>query len=146
MSAAQIGEFIIEGAHFDDEPSFDPALDSGAAADPRWDALTITYQADQRPIIIEHTTAEDELLGEEISEVKEELQGIEAEEVRQRLTDHLDATKQIFAFDANLSSLSDDAWEMIDTLEGKLAQGLDGIVYAPDDGFFDAHLKRICEL
>ena len=28
----------------------------------------------------------------------------------------------------------------------RLAQQLDGVVYAPDDGFFDAQLQRICEL
>lgn len=146
ITAAQVGDFIIEGAHFDAEPRFEPLLDSPEALDPRWESLSVTYENARRPVVIEHTTAEDELLAEELSEIKEELESIASPEHRQRIAEHLDATRQTFAIDHDPSTLSDDAWEMLDTIEGRLAQGLDGLIYAPDDGFFDAKLQRICDI
>lgn len=35
---------------------------------------------------------------------------------------------------------------MIDALEAHLARRCEGIIYAPDDGFFDADLNRLVAL
>jgi hypothetical protein len=44
------------------------------------------------------------------------------------------------------SGLTDAAWEMLDCLEAYLAKKLSGIVYAPEDGFYDENLQPICKL
>ncbi len=65
---------------------------------------------------------------------------------QQNLVEKLAASKQIIAIEIDYSGLTDAAWEMLDCLETYLVKKLSGIVYAPDDGFYDEELQPIYKL
>jgi hypothetical protein len=65
---------------------------------------------------------------------------------QQDLIQKLATTKQVIAIEIDYSGLTDAAWEMVDCLEAYLAKKLSGIVYAPEDGFYDENLQPIYNL
>jgi hypothetical protein len=65
---------------------------------------------------------------------------------QQDLIQKLTATKQVIAIEIDYSGLTDAAWEMLDCLEAYLAKNLSGIVYAPEDSFYDENLQPIYNL
>jgi hypothetical protein len=95
--------------------------------------------------VIVSNTGPGELFHEELAEIREELQGIPPR-AAEGLRAHLADTKRIFAIEVDQPNLSEEAWEMVDALERFLAARCDGIMYAPDDGFFDPSLERIASV
>jgi hypothetical protein len=136
-----IEQFITDGAYFDSDPHF---VRTPPGADADWHRLEVSYEADRRPIVMENTPAGD-LLSEELDEIREVATGL-APAAARTITQHLDAVRRIIAIEIDRARLTDDAWEMVDALESFLARHLDGILYAPDDGFYDADLRPIAKL
>jgi predicted RNA binding protein YcfA (HicA-like mRNA interferase family) len=62
------------------------------------------------------------------------------------VVDKLATSKQIIAIEIDYFELTDAAWEMLDCLEAYLAKKLFGIVYAPEDGFYDEPLQPLYKL
>jgi hypothetical protein len=77
-------------------------------------------------------------------EIEEE---IEEEFVWPRLDSVLKNTiaeaKQVFILDVNPDSLTEEAWEMCDSIERFIASRCDGLIWVKDDGIFDANLQRV---
>jgi hypothetical protein len=125
--------------------TLDPAPDAPGFDDDAWAALKVFYDGVKRPIVIYRNT-DDEALQNEVSEAVSALQESAGEGAHPDLVQQLQATKQVIAIEVNKARLSDAAWSMIDSVEGFTAERFEGIIYAPDDGFFDANLKRLCQL
>lgn len=138
LTRRQIGKAIEEGTFFDDDPQFDPPLDSAEASAPEWDHFVITYAAANRPVVIYRRGA---LKGIE-EDIEEEFVEPPLDPALQRRI--IDA-KQVFSLDVSQESLTEEAWEMCDFIEHFIADRCDGLVWAPGDGIFDAKLQPIAK-
>ena len=144
IGRTEITGFVIDGVYFDEPPTIEVADPGGELVGDEWTVLHIRFDATRRPIIL-HMTTGGVLLGDEVAEAIEALidMGIP------RTTDlvvRLSSTSIIYAFEVDERSLTQDAWNMVDALEAYLARRCEGIVYAPNDGFFDADLNRLVGL
>jgi hypothetical protein len=101
--------------------------------------LNLTYHANELNV-------NDQLLTSKIEETIEVIHKSGQLNQQQNLVEKLAASQQIIAIEINYSGLTDAAWEMLDCLEAYLAKKLSGIVYAPDDGFYDEELQPIYKL
>ena len=131
IALTEITEFIKDGVYFEEEPRFDPPL-SDVEGD--WQRLTVFYQPEKRPIVL-HKNAGDPLMHEEIAEIS----AGSAEGLHRRLQE----TAQTITIEIHLSALTEEAWEMLDSLEAYLARTYDGIVSVDGEGFYDAALHWI---
>jgi hypothetical protein len=57
----------------------------------------------------------------------------------------LSECNQMIDIEVAFTELKDEAWEMLTNLESFLANELDAIIYAPNDGFYDSNVKLILE-
>jgi len=129
---SEVTSFIEDGVYFEDV-RFDP-LPGEAEED--WQRLTIFYQPEKRPIVL-HKNVNDALVRKEIAEISAETP---AGEIGRRLQ----GTAQMVAIEiGSLSTLTDEAWEMLDSLEAYLAQTYDGIIFVGGEGFYDAALQKL---
>ena len=141
-SRRQIGQRVEEGTFFDDTPEFDPPLNSAEADAPEWGRFVIRYAVDKRPVVVVRDagaagTEEKQEIEEEIEEefVLPPLDSV--------LKDRIVEAKQVFTLDVNPVSLTEEAWEMCDIIEHFIATRCDGLIWAKDDGIFDANLQRV---
>jgi hypothetical protein len=138
----QLGEWIEEGTFFNDTPEFDPPLNSAEASAPEWDSFVIRYAAAERPVVVVRNGATAGI--EDKKEIEEE---IEEEFVLPPLDSDLKnrivEAKQVFILDVNPDSLTEEAWEICDSIEHFIASRCDGLIWAKDDGVFDANLQRL---
>ncbi|HEY9742726.1 MAG TPA: hypothetical protein V6C90_19755 [Coleofasciculaceae cyanobacterium] len=88
----------------------------------------------------------DQLLQQEIEETIEIIRKSGQLNQQQNLVEKLADSQQVIAIEIDYSGLTDAAWEMLDCLEAYLAKELSGIVYAPNDGFYDENLQPIYKL
>jgi hypothetical protein len=141
LTAQQIEGFILDGVFFDAEPEFQVERAHSDDDGWGWRRMTIHYDHLKRPIVIEHDRVAAAPAGE-LDELREVLQAM-APGISTELRRHLDATNRIVALDVDQAGLTEDAWFMLDCLESFIAKRCDGIVYAPDEGFYDSALKLI---
>jgi len=134
----QIGEWIEEGIYFDHTPEFDPPLNSTEASAPEWDRFVIRYAAAKRPVVVVRHGATAGI--QEKEEIEEEFVSPPLDSV---LKNRIVEAKQVFILDVNPDSLTEEAWEMCDSIERFIASRCDGLIWAKDDGIFDANLQRV---
>jgi hypothetical protein len=137
----EITDFIRDGWYFDEPPNFEVQPSAEAEDETHWKFITVHYQTNKRPVRIE-LNVNDQLLQQEIEETIEVIRKSGQLNQQQNLVEKLAASKQVIAIEIDYSGLTDAAWEMLDCLEAYLAKKLSGIVYAPDDGFYDESYSR----
>jgi hypothetical protein len=138
----QIGEWIEEGIYFDHTPEFDPPLNSAEASAPEWDSFVIRYAAAKRPVVVVRHGATAGI--EEKEEIEEEIEEqFVWPPLDSVLKNRIVEAKQVFILDVNPDSLTAEAWEMCDSIERFIANRCDGLIWAKDDGIFDANLQRV---
>lgn len=141
----EITDFIRDGWYFDEPPKFEVQPSAEAEDETHWKFITVHYQASKRPVRIE-LNVNDQLLQQEIEETIEVIRKSGQLNQQQNLVEKLAASKQVIAIEIDYLGLTDAAWEMLDCLEVYLAKKLAGIVYAPEDGFYDEKLQLIYKL
>ncbi|MDQ3640861.1 MAG: hypothetical protein M3450_05165 [Actinomycetota bacterium] len=144
VNRTEIADSLSEGVYFDEPLTVEVADVPGERVDDEWTVLHIRYHAARRPIIL-HMTTGGPLFGEEVTEAIEALAVISSPRTAD-LVCRLSGTSIIYAFEVDERNLTEDAWGLVDALEAYLARRCEGIVYAPDDGFFDADLNRLVAL
>lgn len=142
---SEITDFIQDGSYFEEQSRFVVCNVKSDAEETHWQSLTIHYETGKRPIVIERNI-NDELLHQEVKETIEMLKLCEPSRQQSEIIDQLSATKQVIAIEIDFDGLRDAAWEMLDCLEAHLASILSGIIYAPNDGFYDRHVQLIYQL
>jgi hypothetical protein len=141
----EITDFIRDGWYFDEPPKFEVQPRAEAEDETHWKSITVHYQTNKRPVRIEFNV-NDQLLQQEIEETIEVIRKSGKLNQQQNLIDKFAASKQIIAIEIDYLGLTNAAWKMLDCLEAYLAKKLSGIVYAPDDGFYDEELQPIYKL
>lgn len=145
LPSQEIAEFIQNGYFFDEMPRFTVNHDVANTSENAWQSIHINYQNGKRPIIIQRNVS-DRLLQQEIQEITKNLNYSPEVIQNNQIIQHLCNTKQIIAFEIDFNGLTDAGWEMLDCLEAYLASKLTGIIYAPDDGFYNEQLQPILSL
>lgn len=140
--ARQLIDFINEGVYFDDPPTIERFGGVDQSNLDAWDKLVIHYDQGKRPVILENT-GPSSLLDQEIQELRMALHNFAIDEPIQRVGDHLDGTRRIIALEIDRVGATNDAWAMIDCLQSFIAGNYQGIVYAPDDGYYDPSLQPL---
>jgi len=145
LPSREITDFIRDGWYFDEPPNFEVQPSAEAEDETCWKFITVHYQTNKRPVRIE-LNVNDEFLQQEIEEAIEVIRKLGQLNQQQNLVEKLAASKQAIAIEIDYLGLTDAAWEMLDCLEAYLAKKLSGIVYAPDDGFYNEQLQPIYKL
>ena len=145
LPSNEITDFIRDGWYFDEPPHFEVQSSAEADDETHWKLITVHYQTDKRPVRIE-LNVNDQLLASEIEGTIEVIRKSGQLNQQQNLVEKLAASQQVIAIEIDYLGLTDAAWEMLDCLEAYLAKKLSGIVYAPDDGFYDEALQPIYKL
>ena len=142
ISAQELTEFVVQGAYFADPVFASP--ESGRGAVRGRHVVSIRYDSDRRPVDVWHNV-HDDLVADEVQQAHEALASSQApQDVRQRVSVHLSLVTAVVAFEIDAARLSDDAWEMLDSMEAHLARRLNSVIYVVDEGFFDQNLKLLC--
>jgi hypothetical protein len=144
VSLHELNEFILEGAYFED-PKIDILTDGNVAEQSNLNTLKISYEDSKPPIII-YNISEPEGVAEETKELLFVLDLSRKTPTQQSITEKLIKASQAFVLDFDKESISDDCWEMLDSIESFVAKKSNGIVYAPDDGFFSKDLEHLYSL
>jgi hypothetical protein len=56
----------------------------------------------------------------------------------------LNESAQAIVIEVDPAGIPDNAWKAIDCIEAYIAFAYKGIIYAPDEGFYDAGLALMC--
>jgi hypothetical protein len=140
-----IGQFILDGAYFDGQPEFMPALNEAESRLPNWEHFQIHYLPDHHPIVLMHNT-DDGLFEAERDNLIDLISRLVASPIQHDLIDNLTTSTQVIVIELDRENLSDEAWEMLDALEAYIAETLAGLVYAPGDGFYGSGLELLYKI
>lgn len=145
IDSSEIIDFIVDGCYFDEKPRFEVRKDAEGDSLTPWKSLTVHYLSGKRPIRIERNV-NDFFLDSEVNETIEILELSGKSHLPPELANKLATSKQVIAIEIDPVGLTDDGWAMLDSLEAYLASRLFGIIYAPDDGFYDPKLQPLYKL
>lgn len=145
ISSSEITDFIRDGYFFEQPPHFQVQPNPEAVNENHWKSISIQYQTDKRFILLE-LNLNDPVLQAEIKETINIINQSEPFNQPQDLVQRLTTTQQVIAIDIDSQGLTDAGWEMLDCLEAYLAKRLSGIIYAPEDGFYNDQLQPIYHL
>jgi hypothetical protein len=107
--------------------------------------LTIIYDKEKAPIIISGAM-NDEVGLKDISEINFVLNISKKSKIKEVISERMATVKFMYSIEIVREQISDDCWEMLDSTEAMLLEKSDGILFTPENEFFDANLKRIYKL
>jgi hypothetical protein len=145
INRQEITEFIEEGVYFDEDPRYEPPAQFGENQGDNWDSFNLYYQDNKNPVTF-YRNAQAESLRYEIEVAVDDVEMSGKTSKEQSLIRHLEACQQLIKVEIDRSDLTEDAWDLINNLERYLAKEYGGVVYAPDDGFYDHNLRLILSL
>jgi hypothetical protein len=141
---SEIVNFLDEGCYFDDLKILSHS-EMGENVEDKPKNLEIIYEENLPPIVVSTIMS-----ANKVEKEKEELIFIldisKKTSTQQNIRKKLDSTSQVFILEFSKELISDDCWEMLDSIESFLASRYDGIIYDPNDGFFDKNLRHIYKL
>ncbi|MBI1280891.1 MAG: hypothetical protein GC179_22395 [Anaerolineaceae bacterium] len=140
-----IGQFILDGAFFVQQPEFTPDLKEAKCRLVNWERFQIHCSPDQRPIVLTRN-AEDGLFEAECDNLVDLIPRLVDSPIQHDLIDNLGTATQVIVIELDRENLSDEAWEMLDALEAYLAETLGGLIYAPDDGFYGSSFELLYKI
>ncbi len=140
VSSTELIEFVKNGYFFSEQPNF--KVDKKNDFDYR---LTIIYDKEKVPVIIKGATNNEEGM-KDLSEIKFVLNISKKSKKKVDISERMESVKFIFSIEIIQEQISDDCWEMLDSTEAMLMRKCDGILFSPENEFFDASLKRIYKL
>ncbi|WNG25524.1 hypothetical protein F0U62_16990 [Cystobacter fuscus] len=141
IRAKDLFEFVKEGSYFENPPS---VTTSPPNSDTMWTRIDIDYDPGERPVSVYRVEKSD--IAEHVEEAIDELREANLVKTQSALVKKLKKSREVFALEIDPVAATDDCWEMVSSLEAWLARERNGVVYAPNDGFFDGELNRICDL
>src|ERR1700682_3154213 len=103
IARQQIEEAVEDGVFFTETPRFEPPLGSAEARSPRWETLVIRYSDAKRPVVVVRRGP-----SVDIDETIEE--DFVSPPLDSALQRRLVEARQVFIFDVNPESLTDEAW------------------------------------
>ena len=140
-----IGQFILDGVYFDEQPEFIPALKDADSRWANWDSFHIRYSPDQQPIMLTQNIGDALFEAERVALIDLIPRLVDAP-IQHDFIDSLMTASQLIVIELERDNLADEAWEMLDALEAYLAETLAGLIYAPDDGFYGSGVELLYKI
>jgi hypothetical protein len=119
---------------------FSSALDSEGSRSSDWDTLTIRRDQGANWVTITRTT-DTALFRDEVEKLRALVKACVASDLKRDVLMCLQETRQLFLLHINHPEVPADGWGILDKTESYLAGELNGVIYAPGEGFFDSHLR-----
>lgn len=141
----ELAKFIKEGVYFDAAPRFEPPPDAAESAEPEWSSFTVHYEAGKRPVVL-HRNRNDAVLQEEVRGLLFILEVSRKTKARQKVMEALQATILMISIEVEREDVTEECWEMLDSVESHIARKCEGILFASGEGFYDKNLKHLKRL
>lgn len=132
--------FIKDGFFFEGEPTISLQKENGS----NWE-IRITYDKEMDPVIIS-TADNDPESRKKIDEIKFILDISKQSEAKKLISNIIDSVGPAYTIQINQDQITDDCWEMLDSVEAMLLRSCNGILYTSDNEFFDEKLKKMYKL
>ncbi|WP_020598766.1 hypothetical protein [Spirosoma panaciterrae] len=136
----EIIAFVKDGFFFEKEPLF--LIHQENATD--W-KIDIIYDSIKSPVTIS-TSTNDKESQKEIDEIVFILSLPSKKKTKEMILQIIGETKFVYTLKINQAEITNDGWEMLDTIESMLMRSGDGILFNSDNEFFDRNLKKIYKL
>jgi hypothetical protein len=137
--ADEIVKFIKDGFFFNDL-----SINLIKESEQNW-SIKIVYDKQKAPVVVSRRVSDPESK-KEIEEIKFVL-GISKEtKVKHLILNTINSIIFIYTIQINQKEITDDCWEMLDSLESFLMKANDGILFTSSNEFFDQNLKKIYKL
>ena len=140
LSPEEVIEFIKDGFFFDHEPEITLQKENGSG----WQ-IKIVYDKEKDPVIISRSV-NDKDSRKEIEEVKFVLNISKESKEKELVSKMVNATALVYSLQIDQEQITDDCWEMLDSVEAMLMRSCNGILFTSDNEFFDERLKKIYKL
>lgn len=85
----------------------------------------------------------DRVLHNEVQEILDLIRSQAQNDSLEAVAQKLLKAQQVLAFEVDREGATEDCWVMLDALEAYIANKLNGFIYAPADGFYDAALQPL---
>ncbi|HYJ38797.1 MAG TPA: hypothetical protein VEV87_09280 [Chitinophagaceae bacterium] len=140
LSPESIIDFIEDGFFFDEKPE----IKLNKTDDLNWTML-IVYDKQKDPVILSKST-DDNASKKDIEEIKFVLNISKASKKKDLISERVNTISQVYNLQINQDQITDDCWEMLDSVEAMLMKSCDGMLFTSDNEFFDDRLKKIYKL
>ena len=138
----QIAEFLLGEGFFDNPDAFSPAPSAPASIVEGWDTLQIDYGPRKNALILLRDLGS-HLLQHQIQELLLMVNSCARSVQQLDIRRHLQEVSQAFTINIDHDAIPANGWLMLDALESYLAHKLDGVIYAPGEGFFNSKLEHL---
>jgi hypothetical protein len=146
ISSREILQFILDGMYLEGNDAVCPSIEAVKSAGDAWTDFGISSGNPRPKIAFTRNVAADMSFRSEISEIREAVLETAVNARTTEVLACLDGAKQLIALDVVIEAITDDDWEMIDSLESHVAKNYDGIIYADGEGFYNSSLTLIYRL
>ncbi|MGN6104318.1 MAG: hypothetical protein ACTHU0_04380 [Kofleriaceae bacterium] len=136
-----MANWVMDAAAFEEIPEFDPPFASLERTD--WRAIAVIYDRTKRPVQILRYTGD--ACAPRVESAVTTLRERGYLHTQADLIARLREAKQVFAIELDELLADEEVWELLDSLEARIARELDGIIYADDEGFFDGSNRPLCK-
>jgi len=140
ISPESIVNFLHDGFFFDSEPGIRIKKQDNAS----W-VMEIKYEKGKDPVIVSKSS-DDKASQKDIEEIKFVLDASKASEEKDLISQKINSVSQVYSIEINQEQITDDCWEMLDSVEAMLMRSCKGILFTSDNEFFDERLKKIYKL
>jgi len=121
---------------------FSSTFDPGENLPGDWDSLTIRHDQAAGWVTITRSTNM-ALFGDELEKLRALVRACAESDPKGNVVMCLQEAQQIFLLHINHPEVPAGGWVVLDETESYLAHQLNGIIYAPGEGFFDSNLHPI---
>lgn len=140
IAPEEVVAFVREGVFFDKKPE----IQLKKKDDLNWEIRTV-YDQKKDPVII-YTSVADAASKKEIEEIKFVLNISKKSKAKESVEKLVKETVLVYVMEINQAEITDDCWEMLDSIEAYLLRTCNGILFTSDNEFFDQNLKMIYKL
>ncbi|NJD51969.1 MAG: hypothetical protein FIB07_03790 [Candidatus Methanoperedens sp.] len=140
VSPEEVIGFIKDGFFFEQNPQITLQKEN----DLNWE-IKIVYDREREPVIIS-TRPDDKESKKEIEEIKFVLDISKESKKKEMISGLVNSTNAVYTLQINQDEITDDCWEMLDSVEAMLMRLCNGILFTSDNEFFDQKLQKIYKL
>ena len=140
LSPEEVIEFIKDGFFFEPKPQITLQKEN----DRNW-KIKIVYDKERDPVVIS-TYLDDKESKKEIEEIKFVLNISKESKKKEMISTIISSTNTVYVLQINQDQITDDCWEMLDSVEAMLIGSCNGILFTSDNEFFDQKLQKIYKL
>jgi len=144
ISRSEISGLFLSAGCLEGALAFTPPPESVESLTEDWRSLLIHHDPNKEPVIImRESEVRPPPLQKEVTELIANVAQCTVSPGQREITKRLQDAAQVFSIHVEPRDLPQEWWKILDAVETHLARILDGVIYAPAEGFFDSNLREI---